>query len=623
MSLKIHNLAIITLVFLCFWPCLDHDFVNWDDAANFVENPHYRGLSLSHLEWMFTTFHLGHYQPLTWMTLSVDYMLWGMNPKGYHLTNLILHSGNSLLFFLLAITMMRIIVGQVASAKLLYASAMVGAFFFAIHPLRVESVAWVTERRDLVAGLFFLLSLWAYARMSQAYEHQRARWWWTLAFLFFILSLFAKAWAITLPILLLVLDVYPLRRFPAHRRQILLEKIPYVVVAVVMAIVAALAQQDTGATRALGTHTLPERFMQAMYGLCFYVGKTVFPYPLAPIYELEQKLNPLEAKYLFCAVVVFAIFGVLLWQYRRWPGLLCAWLCYTIIVSPVLGFFQSGPQIAADRYTYLACMPWAIGVSVGMYRVLVANRIRPVMQYTCVGALLLFLVFLSFLTLRQTQIWKNSLTLWSHAVQVSPQSHIALLSLGALREQQENWEEAAYYYEEVIRQYPTCVDAHFNLAELYEKRGFAAMAIQKYQHVLKLDPQDAQAHNNLANLYSDGGENDKAIIHYKKAIAIGADILPYYNLGLTYLQKGWTDKAVAVFYHGLAVKNTFQRDLRFSSLPNAAALYTKIKLAIVERLGKMPPRHDIVTMALEKAADDENPKVRMRAAQVLQKYRSK
>src|SRR5206468_721385 len=213
--------GIALVVIACFLPTLRNDFVLWDDDLNFTDNPSYRGLSWRQLHWMFTTVHGGHYQPLSWVTLGLDYTLWGMNPTGYHLTSLLLHAVNAVLFYHVVVVLLRR-AAVTASAG----AAAVGALFFAIHPLRVESVAWASERRDVLSGLFYLATVLAYVRMAAAERTGGARRWYLVSLACFVLSLLSKAWGMTLPIVLVLLDVYPLRRPPR-----LLEKAPYAVLA--------------------------------------------------------------------------------------------------------------------------------------------------------------------------------------------------------------------------------------------------------------------------------------------------------------------------------------------------------------------------------------------------------
>src|SRR5437773_2306132 len=259
--------GIALVLIACFLPTLRNDFVLWDDDLNFTDNPSYRSLSWRQLHWMFTTVHGGHYQPLSWVTLGLDYTLWGMNPTGYHLTSLLLHAVNAVLFYHVVVVLLRR-AAVTASAG----AAAVGALFFAIHPLRVESVAWASERRDVLSGLFYLATVLAYVRMAAAERTGGARRWYLVSLACFVLSLLSKAWGMTLPIVLVLLDVYPLRRPPR-----LLEKAPYAVLALGAAALAFLAQAQVPAMRTLAEHGPVERAAQAAYGLCFYLWKTLGP----------------------------------------------------------------------------------------------------------------------------------------------------------------------------------------------------------------------------------------------------------------------------------------------------------------------------------------------------------
>ena len=361
---------IVGAVLISFFPTLNNGFVDWDDTGMFTENFKYRGFSLAHVSWMFTTFHYGHYHPLTWLTLGLDYQLWGMNPKGYHLTSLLFHaaSGVACYFLITALVGRQPAFSRFAQSLGFRLCCASGALFFALHPLRVESVAWATERRDVVSGLFYILTLLAYVRMSEK-DSMRRRRWLVLALFFFTCSFLSKAWAITLPVVLLVLDVYPLRRigageqFAASCQKVLLEKIPFVLIAVVFAWIAWLAQ-ERWSIRA-ESFGVVQRLMSAAYSLCFYPLKTAVPVGLSPLYVLDPVFIATKPKYVLTALAVPAIAVVLVLMRRRWPWALAAGVCYAIIVSPVLGLAQSGEQIAADRYAYLSCLPFAILIAAG------------------------------------------------------------------------------------------------------------------------------------------------------------------------------------------------------------------------------------------------------------------
>src|SRR2546427_7291002 len=360
--------ALVT--FAAFLPALQNQFVSFDDDKNFLDNPHYRGLAWTHLRWMWTT-HLGHYIPLTWMTLGLDYLLWGMNPVGYHLTSLLLHAANAVVFFFVVRRLLtRALPSPSERGHALAVSAGFAALVFAIHPLRVESVAWATERRDVLSGLFYLLTILMYLRACERGARGR-RWYW-LSVAVFGCALLSKSMVVNLPVVLLILDVYPLRRlggaigwWSEPARRVYVEKIPFVLLAAAASAVALMAQLSKSAIVSVVQLSGLGRLAVSMYGLSFYLWKTGAPVNLSPLYELPPTVNPWAPPVLLSYGLVLAITAIVLALRRRVPGLPAAWVAYIVVLLPVLGIFQSGPQIAADRYTYLAGLGWAILAGAG------------------------------------------------------------------------------------------------------------------------------------------------------------------------------------------------------------------------------------------------------------------
>src|SRR5437899_6067043 len=365
-------LLIAVVTFAAFLPALHNQFVNWDDDKNFLENPHYRGLGWTHLRWMWRTTQLGHYIPLTWMTVGLDYLLWGMNPLGYHLTNLLLHAANAVVFFFVARRMLTLALPDPSErGHALAVSAGVAALVFAIHPLRVESVAWVTERRDVLSGLFYLSTILMYLRACE--RGARGRGWYWAAVGLFAGALLSKSMVVNLPFVLLILDVYPLRRLGGFvgwwsepARRIYIEKIPFVLLAAAASAIAVMPQSSVHAAASLPSLSLPGKLAVAAYGLGFYPRKMVVPVNLSPLYELPRTVDPMAPPFILSYALVLAIMAIVLALRRRVPGLPAAWVAYVVVLLPVLGFFQSGPQIAADRYTYLAGLGGAILAGAGL-----------------------------------------------------------------------------------------------------------------------------------------------------------------------------------------------------------------------------------------------------------------
>src|SRR5947199_7910091 len=333
--------ALIALVtFAAFLPALHNQFVNWDDDKNFLENPHYRGLGWTQLSWMWTT-HMGHYVALTRMTFGLDYLLWGMNPFAYHLTNLLLHAANAVVFFFITRRLLtRALPSPSDGGHTLAVSAAFAGLVFAIHPLRVESVAWATERRDVLSGLFYLSAVLAYLRACDREERGRGWYWGAVAL--FAGALLSKSMAVNLPVVLMILDVYPLRRLGGSigwrskpARRIYVEKIPFVLLAAAASAIAVMAQSSVHAVASLAQLSVPGRVAISTYGLSFYLWKMVVPVNLSPVYELRPPVNPWATPFLLTYGAVLALTAIALALRRRVPGPPSPCVAYHLALLPV------------------------------------------------------------------------------------------------------------------------------------------------------------------------------------------------------------------------------------------------------------------------------------------------
>ena len=408
---------LVLAVFACFLPVLSNGFLLWDDDLNLTENPLYRGLGPAQLRWIVTTRVGGHYQPLTWLSFALDYTLWGMDPAGYHLTSLALHAVNTLLVYRLV---GRLIPWAGVGPRL------AGALLFGLHPLRVEAVAWATARRDVLGSLFYLLTLLTYLRYTAARDAGDPAWRWLAASLgCFALATLAKAQGVTLPIVLVVLDLYPLRRLArgVGVGPLLVEKLPFVLLGLGAAATVWFGLGEARA-RTLAEYSLAQRVAQAAHGLVFYAWKTVVPLRLSPLYLLETTLDPWALRYVLSVLLVVAVTAALVVLRRRAPWALAAWACYAAVLAPVLGFAQTGPQIVADRYSYLACLPWVVLAAAGL------ARLRGPLPAVLTAVAL---VGLGVLTFRQTHVWHDTITLWDQALRLDPTNHIASNNRGMAR----------------------------------------------------------------------------------------------------------------------------------------------------------------------------------------------
>src|SRR5213594_403073 len=570
-------IALVT--FAAFLPTLQNQFVAWDDDKNFLKNPHYRGLGWSHLRWMWTTFNLGHYIPLTWMTFGLDYLLWGLNPVGYHLTSLLLHAANAVVFFVVVRRILtRALPGPSERGHALAVSAGFAALLFAIHPLRVESVAWVTERRDVLSGLFYLSAILIYLRTCERGERGRG-WYWAAVGLF-ACALLSKSMVVNLPIVLLILDVYPLRRlggatgwWSEPARRVYVEKIPFVLLATAAAAIAVMAQLSVHAAASLAQLSVPGRVAVSAYGLSFYLWKMVVPLNLSPLYPLSPIVNPWAMPFVLSYTMVLAITAIALALRRRVPGLPAAWSAYVVVLLPVLGIFQSGPQIAADRYTYLASLGWAILVSAG---VLSHWRRRPFL-FTGLAACVLF--GLGILTWNQVQVWRDSEKLWTHALATYPKSSIAENNLGNVRADQSKLAEAIEHYRQALDINPEHASAHYNLGNVLAQQGKLAEASEHHRQALRLKPDYADAHNNLGNVLAQQGMLAEASEQYQRALQIRPDDADAHNnLGNALAQQGKLSEAVDHYRQALKIKPDFAKAA--SNLGSALAQQGKLSEAV-------------------------------------------
>jgi Tfp pilus assembly protein PilF len=431
-------LGVAVLAGVVFAPALGGEFLNWDDDVNFVQNPHYRGLGWAQIRWAFTATLMGHWIPLTWLSLGVNYLLGGMDPWGYHLGNMLLHGANAGLFCAVARRLLGAALAEVGEAEAgrLRWGAAFAAVVFGVHPLRVESVAWITERRDVLCGMFFLLAVLAYLRYAEAGAGRRG-WWLGASVAAFAAALLSKAAAMPLPVALLILDVYPLRRVGREGwRRLLLEKLPYAVLAAVAAAVALMALHWSSiAVTPYARYGLIARVAMTAYSLAVYPWKFLWPAGLIPIYELPPVIVLLTPRFLVPAGALIVVTAALVALRRRWPAGLAAWTYSAVMVLPVSGLVHAGHQLAHDRYSYLSGLGFALLAGAGLVWLLRAparGLLRRSVAAAGVAAAILVVAGLGGSAWRQSRLWRDSETLWRWAVDVDPACAVCANNLGAV-----------------------------------------------------------------------------------------------------------------------------------------------------------------------------------------------
>ena len=551
-------LALVTAV--VFAPVLRAGFVDWDDPINFVENPYYRGLGWRELRWMLTANVMGHWIPVTWLTLGADFAVWGMNPFGYHLTNLMLHSASTVLFYLVSRRVLALVI-PTAGPGIVNVGAAVAALYFAVHPLRVESVAWITERRDLTSGLFFLLTILAYLEAHGRPPAVRAGWRW-ISLGAAALALASKSIVMGLPLVLLILDIYPLRRLGPRVRgwwsvqawPIWREKIPFALLAFAAATTAYLVQRSTGY---LTPADPASRIGMVAYNVWFHVWKTVVPLDLGPIYELPPRVNPLELPYLLSAVGGLAITVAVWFLRRRWAAGLAIWAFYLVMLAPVAGLVHTGYHLGADRNTYVSCMGFALLVGGLAMTVVLAWRrgaLRTPIAAMVLGVVALWIGSLALAARTQSSAWRDSETLWRYAIEVDPGCAICLHNLGVSLGRRGDLAGAQALLERAIALRPDRSEFHANYGPLLLQMGRRPEGIARLRYHLQHNPRDINARVNLGIGLIEDGRPAEAVAELGQALRVKPDSVPALTaLGRALLADGRVEPARGALERALAI----------------------------------------------------------------------
>lgn len=509
LALALAPIVVAVVTAIPFWPATRGGFSNYDDHGFLLEVDQWRGLGPSNLSWMFTTFRLGHYQPLTYVSYAIDHAMFGLDPAAYHRTNIVLHAACAVLVLLVTRRILAMIAArrddrtdagrsEPTAAHTLIAAA--AAMFWGLHPLRVESVAWITERRDVLSCLLLLGATLTYLQHGRRGERPGRGKWYAITLVLLALSLLSKAWGLTFFIVALLLDVRPLHRLPVtvltwlrepNSRAVVLEKVPMLALGLIAAVLAARAQSET-AVRTLTQWGPLERVLQAAYGMVFYVDRTIAPRDLAVLYELPGTMNVSEPRWLIAAAITVAAGVAMLVLWRRRTGIVVALACYIVIVSPVLGLFQSGVQLVADRYAHLATIPLFVLAAAGAASLLQRRRSVAVAGGLAAIALIAMLG-LGAMTWRQSTLWQTDEKLWRSAIARGADGPIARNYYANHLESQNQFADAEREYRESLRRSPGFGDSAFGLASVLNKQGRFAEAAEAFTHAATIQANPAPA----------------------------------------------------------------------------------------------------------------------------------
>lgn len=555
-SVLIFASLILAVTFFTYHPALSADFVNWDDKQVVVENSFIRSFSPFSLKWMFTTFHTGNYIPFTWIIHAAAYRLWKLDAGMHHLVNVLFHCVNAgLLFFLF-----RKILALAKQDRYALCAAGFGALLWSINPTHVESVAWISELKDVSCASFFLLSAIFYLRYAHAPKKRVSLL--ILTACFFTVSFLFKPMAVTFPAVMLVLDFWPLGRF--RRKEnipgVLKEKIPFFGISAAFCVVAFKAQAASEAVVSVASLPFAFRIMNALHSVVFYLQKTLVPAGLAPFYPIIDPAHTAFApKNLIALIVVALISALCVISRKKRPYLAAGWMFYIVTLLPVLGIVQVGAQSAADRYTYIPSMSVVLLLAslITALQVKLDRRYRSARSFKPVFAAFgVVLVVFGMLTMGQIGVWKDSVSLWEHCAYAYPGvSPKVCLNLGMAYKKSGRRQEAIEMLNKAILIRPDYTEAYSNLGYAYAEEGRYDEAIRLYRKALALEPRHVEAYVNFGNTYVFMEQPEKAISMFKKVLEIDpANVKAYVNLGNVYSSAGRFVEGIGSFEKAISLE---------------------------------------------------------------------
>lgn len=627
-----------------YWQVPTFEFLEYDDMVYVTDNTHVQnGLTFKGLVWAFSSLEMGFWHPLTWLSLMVDSEIFGSNPGGYHLTNLLLHIASTVLLFLL--------LERMTKAK--WRSAFV-AVLFALHPLHVESVAWIAERKDVLSGFFWMLTMWVYLRYAERPEVSR----YVVVFLVFILGLMAKPMLVTLPCVLLLMDIWPLgrtgwrimgnergdnagqagtERVPLYR--LVIEKIPLLCASLAVGVVTIVSEDRFGALHSLESIPVNLRVANVFISYVEYISKMFWPHRLAAYYTypgqwpLWQVAGSFFILFIVCVLVIY-------WA-KKFPYLAFGWFWYIGTLVPVIGIIKVGSFSVADRFTYIPLIGLFIMVAWGVHDLFRKSPYKETVLAMMGGTVLVVLMAVSSL---QVQYWRNTTVLFRHALDVTENNTVMHYFMGNFLFREGNVDQAIRHYREAVKIKPDFDDGHDKLGRALSYKGLHAEAVQHYQQAIRINsakadfhyhlacslehlgktdeaalayraalgvnPRYAEAHNNLGVIARRSNDIDRAIEHFQNALKINARYAgAHYNLGNALVKQGKTEEAVERFETALRIEPNF-----------ASAHY-----ALGDALLKMGKRNDAIlhfTRAVEINPGFDDAKRKLSSALRLKKSAS-
>jgi tetratricopeptide (TPR) repeat protein len=583
-----HDLRVLIFLFLimaivvAYEPVRNNEFIDYDDDVYVTENHNVQaGLTLKSVFWAFRTMEASNWHPLTWISHLLDYEIYGLKASGHHLTNLLLHIMNTIFLFL--------IINRITGAPL--ESGFI-AGLFALHPLNVESVAWVAERKNVLSTFFWMLTIWTYIAYVKRPKLSR----YLLVALSFILGLLSKPMLVTLPFVMLLLDYWPLERLQfghlmgpdklsanqtANSQDqktpmlyLILEKVPLFALSIGSSFLTILAAQKGEAIGSLELYPLGMRICNILVSYVSYMYRMIWPYKLAVLYPYPGIIPVWQV--VGACLLLSCISFLVIWAAQRHPYFLVGWLWYLGTLVPVIGLVQVGAQSMADRYAYVPLIGLFIIATMGLKDILA--RFRYGRTIFAITASLLFLT-LMILTRNQVYFWRNSITLFEHTLKVTVNNSQIHNDLGFTLVRQGEIQEAINHYTEALRIDPYFAIAHYNLGIALTMQGNIEEAIAHYTRALQINPNYAAAHNKLGIFLANQGKHQEAITHFAEALRVKPDSVELYiNLGNSLAAMGKIGESIAYYTKALRI-NDYDFGAHYN-LGNALFRQGKIKEAI-------------------------------------------
>ncbi len=612
----------IALIYIClaaaiiavYWPVYKYDFVKYDDNTYVTDNLNIQsGLNWKSFHWAFTAGYASNWHPLTWLSHTLDYQLFKTWAGGHHIVNVFFHILNTLLLFY--------ILKRMTAA--LWPSAFVAAAF-ALHPLHVESVAWIAERKDVLSTFFWLLTMWAYV----CYVEKLKLKWYLAAIALFILGLMSKPMLVSLPFVLLLLDYWPLERKISPR--LIMEKIPFFICSIASSVVTFLVQQKGGAMSEIELYGPAARINNAVTAYVMYIVKMIWPNRLAVLYPHPG--NSLStAEIIICGLLLTIISVYFIYSARRRRFLTVGWLWYLGTLVPVIGLIQVGAQAMADRYTYITLTGLFIIVAWS------AKEFVPKRRYkTLILSAVMLLTALAITARGQLRYWKNSLSLFEHTLQITENNPLILENYANCLAMAGRFEQAIEQFNKLLEMRPNSGQIHNNFGSTLLDWGRIKEAIEQFMLAIKYKPDLAQAYRNLAGALISQGKNEEAVSCYKQAVKIKPDYVnAWLELAITLNELKKYEQAIECFnkvlefdrnnvfahgYLGLALGATGKTDeaikeIRFvlSVIPDDVEMYCNLGI-FLEKKGEIAEAIEAYRTALRISPNDVNARQLLEAA---------